>query len=272
MKIREIWFLLRYEVMRGAWLIPLAYGLFTLEIYDRVREQSKVMFSMNAGGQEQGYLMILWFAFSAVFLNTRALNQTTQGSGWWGAMSFDFFFSRALDRRAWFMVKAGLFTLLVLTPEILVCWTSRQAAPVKIELPYNPMSHRPQMVSFYRSEFSGAYLEQADTGRNEDYVVVPHIRQRQALCSLAMNLLLLSCFQVAAFLFWPRGWGVAIPFFMILPAYFWYSLPSMHTPSRYEAGLALVGNYPVTVFTILLLIFGAAQSYCCWKFVRTECV
>ena len=67
MKIREIWFLLRYEVMRGTWLIPLGYGLFTLEIYDRVREQSKVMFSMNAGGQEQGYLMMLWFAFSAVF-------------------------------------------------------------------------------------------------------------------------------------------------------------------------------------------------------------
>ena len=87
-----------------------------------------------------------------------------------------------------------------------------------------------------------------------------------------MNLLLLSCFQVVAFLFWPRGWEVAIPFFMILPAYFWYGLPSMHTPSRYEAGLALVGNYPVTVFTILLLIFGLVQGYCCWKFVRTECV
>jgi hypothetical protein len=264
--------LLKYELMRFGWLVPLIYGFVTLYIYRDISNKRDYMFSLDLGGPETSIVMVLWFAFSAIFFaNGISAGQKTGGMGGWSSSGFDFFFSRAIDRRLWFAIKTGLFLVIVMLPT-LARWHSMQNSPtIRIELPYNSVEARKHVTAFYLANFEGAHLQAPDTGQNEDYVVLPHGKPAMADYFIASELLVLTFFQGAAFIFWPRGWwslGVAfsVPFgLMALLAF-----PSAHSPSRYEEGIASVANHPIMTALSLLLFYLISQLYCGWRFVRTE--
>jgi hypothetical protein len=264
--------LLKYEFMRFAWLLPLIYGLFSLEIYRKENGRIKYMDSLDAGGQGTAIFMMLWFGFYVFFLvNGRlATGRQTNTLAGWSVSGLDFFFSRAVDRRAWFVIKTSLFALVVLTPTLLLCLSHQKSASIRIELPYNSTASRATLTTFYIANFDGAHLEKPDTGRNEDYVVVPHGRQDITHFQIVSNVLTLIIFQVLAFLFWPRGWGLGASFIGSFAATIFLSSPSSRVPSHYEEGVAFVANHPGMTAGALILFYLVSQLYCGWRFVRTE--
>jgi hypothetical protein len=264
--------LLKYEFMRFVWLAPVVYAFLVLGIYQQQADRTKYMFSLNASGEETSIIMMLWFSFYAFFIvNGRltAVRQTNTLAGW-NVSGLDFFFSRAVDRRAWFVIKTAPFALIVLIPTLVLCVSHQKSVPIRIELPYNSTSNRTALKAFYLENFNGSHLEKTDTGRNEDYVVVPHGRQDMAHFQIASNILALIIFQVLAFLFWPRGWGLVAAFIGSFVAIIFFSSPSSRVPSHYEEGVAFVANHPGMTAGALILFYLVSQLYCGWRFVRTE--
>jgi hypothetical protein len=215
--------------------------------------------------------MLLWFAFSAVFfVYGIGAAQTAAGMGSWSPFGFDFFFSRAIDRRLWFAIKTGLFLLVVMIPT-LARWHSMQKSPtIRIELPYNSIKARKQVTEFYVANFEGAHLQSPDTGQNEDYVVLPEGRLAMANYFMASEMMILIFFQGFAFVFWPRGWTLWLAFSAALVLMVLLVFPSTRSPSHYEEGVAFVANHPLVTVVALLVFYLISQLYCGWRFVRTE--
>jgi hypothetical protein len=263
--------LLKYEFMRFAWLIPLVYAFLILGIYRHENDQTKYMFRLNASGQETNIVMIMWFSFSAFFFSVgRTTSQGSAGRANFGAHNLDFFFSRAVDRRVWFAIKTALFVSVALLAPLLLGASHHESDPIRIELPYNSISSRATTTDFYLANFNGAHLEKPDTGHNEDYIVVPNGRRDMTHFQIVSNLLTLISFQILAFLFWPRGWGLGAAFVGSFAAIFFLSFPSMHGMSRYEEGVAFVANCPWMTAGALILFYLVSQLYCGWRFVHTE--
>ncbi len=154
---------------------------------------------------------------------------------------------------------------------MLVHWHDMQSSPsVRIRLLDDSIEARNHFTNFYLVNFAGAHLEAPDTGGNEDYVVLPDGKRAMADYFLASEMLLLTLFELLAFVLWPRGWSLGLAFIVSLGLMVLLVFPSGHSPSRYEEGVAFVATHPVVTVLALLLFYLVSQLYCGWRFVRTE--
>jgi len=271
MNLRQFFLLLKFEVTSWLWLAPLFYTFVFLEIFHHRMQQASYMFHLDPGDAQQ-LAMTLWFAFWAMFLSTArgvapvgrpALNQ-------FGGLNLEFFFGQAIHRPTWFAVKTTMFTALGLVPVLMIYYFSCINPMVKVELPYNTAQDRIAAKQFYLTHFEGSTLEEPDTGKNEVYVILPHGRQSQALHSAALNILLLTMFEVLAFLLWPRMMGALLASMGTIFFSFFLTFLSRGFPSRYETEIAYVCGHPLPTFAALGVLFLLAQIYCGRRFVNTE--
>lgn len=266
MNTRQLLLLFKLEITNFLLLTALVYIAVVTYIEFPSLADTKYMFSLNTSNEGPFIVMSLFFAYQALFLGTQPARVTISN---WGMGGLEFFFTRAIDRSSWFLIKVSLFIALVFTPATTAYVYSHFQPIIKIELPYNSSEDRNATKQFYLSNFEGAYLQEADTDKNEDYVVLPNGHKSLAVYSFALDIMTLLIFQIIVFLVWPRGWGVAIGIATCL-ALNMINVPSMKTPSRYEAGLAWVTQHTFLVFLSLGLLTVLAQFYCRWRFMNTE--
>jgi hypothetical protein len=184
-------------------------------------------------------------------------------------VSLEFMFTRAIDRVSLFCVKTSLFLVISATPLVVIWAYSFTAPSVRVELPYNSLQHREETKQFYLSHFDEAYLQEPDDGRKKDYVVLPHGRTNQAVCTFLFTFAATLLFQVMLFFFRRRRWIALVSFFflMILSS---FAALSRHSPSPYEKSLAWVNQHAFLAVAALFALTGITQRYCCWRFVNTE--
>jgi len=185
--------------------------------------------------------------------------------------NLEFFFTRAIHRASLFCAKSSLFLIICSMP-LLIVWAHTYTKPmIKIELPRYTLENREASKQFYLTHFEGAYLQEPDTGKNEDYVVLPKGRLNQAVGYFLFSFTAMLSFQALLFAFSGIRWGafwVLMGFAILLPigAY------SFKPPTLYEMGLGWITQHTLLAFFGVGVLTFLTQRYCCRRFVQTEII
>lgn len=268
MKNSHFFVLFKREAVKLWPLLFLIYFFGYLDISNK-----DTVFSLTAPNSEGGFqfflpLMLYWFLFQ----NDGML----YGLGFSNASRFsftnlEFFFTRALRRTSFFYAKSILYLILCLMPLVVSLVHSYTKPIIRIELPSYTLEDREATKQFYLTHFEGGYLQAPDTGKNEDYVVLPKGRIDRAFGYFVFNFTILLCFQALLFTFSRIRWG----FFLALMA-FAILLPigmySFKPPTLYEAGLGWITQHTLLAFCGIGALTFLAQRYCCRRFVQTEII
>ena len=251
-----------HRLVRPLLFLAISYDFFCFEVPGQDR-----MFDLVPAAGSGIYFYLIPFMMGNILFLSGFYGFKATGVQPFGAL--EFMFTRAIDRVSLFATRSALYLLFSTLPLVLILAHGYAAPLIRLELPYNNNQHREETKQFYLSHFEGAYLQEPDTGGNEDYVVLPQGRVDEAAFTVFFNFAFALLFQMALFVIPRKPWIWLATFFVIATAFSFAGL-SLKTPSFYEASLAWVTQHTFPVFLGLALLTVATQLYCCRRFVATE--
>jgi hypothetical protein len=246
-----LWRTLMFSVFY-AWL-----NIATIDMGNRVDH----LYFLSFHGSAYFLFVIPALSFRAL-LNDRGIN------------SLEFVFTKAIHRASLFCVKSSLYLMICSMPLVIACVHSYGKPTIQIELPQNSIEHREETKQFYLTHYEGAYLQASDTGKNEDYIVLPEGRLNQAVGYFLFGLTAILYIQTFIFAFSGvvqlnrRSFLTLTVFAAFVPVASYWFIPSGFC----EAGLGWITQHAFLAFLGVGVIAFLSQKYCCDRFVNIEVI
>jgi len=189
-----------------------------------------------------------------------------------GKSSLEFIFTRAIDRVSLFIAKSSLYLIICSLPLVVACVHSYSKPTIQIELPHNSVENREATKQFYLTHYEGAYVQEPDTGKNEDYIVLPKGRSNQAVGYFLFGFTAILYIQTFIFAFsgvdrihWKPILSLIIFAILVPIASYWF------IPVRFcEAGLGWITQHTLLAFLGVCVLAFLTQKYCCHRFLNME--
>ncbi len=241
------------------------------------------MFSLSSSSTYIFAPMAIFMALNFLFLNGAwGMKQTGCAANIYYSNP-EFFFTRAISRRAQFYAKSLVYFLLSSLLSLVILGYSFTKPAIKVELPYNTLQFREQVKQFYLTQFTGTTLtgELNDPEKGKIYVVLPH--GHIWLAAFGVVQMFVSALLLQSLVFWlgRKPWILLAVFFglllfplldgVIMAAFTGTSSPFQQI-SLYERSLAWTAHHPTVVLFLLAALTVAVQAYCCSRFIKAEVV